>query len=310
MVKKRENTGGETMKCTPKVKQDVRNLLCDKDKKSLTYSDIKKGLIKYHPDKNQGSNKEEAEANYKIINNAKDECYENKNDTNYTISCAQSQQPRAAPQASPTAPKAPRAHKAPRAPKAPKPPKEKQPPKLSKEAECIRQVGTFSHITPDFKMDKRTFKPKELKEKLPVVSPKLLALIEKIKELDKADYEKDKQTYKHCIYIDFKGTYAKTVAAALLAYDFTMAYDRGMVINEEELLETKGKNFAFLSSSTIYDKVMKVPFRKQIIELFNRRPENIHGEYIRYIVLDSGFREGLDLFDTKSNGKKTKASLG
>ena len=52
-------------------------------------------------------NKEEAEANYKIINNAKDECYENKNDTNYTISCAQSQQPRTAPQAPPTAPGSP-----------------------------------------------------------------------------------------------------------------------------------------------------------------------------------------------------------
>jgi hypothetical protein len=44
---------------------------------------------------------------------------------------------------------------------------------------------------------------------------------------------------------------------------------------------------------------MKVPLRKQIIELFNRRPTNIHGDYIKYIVLDSGFREGLDLFDTK-----------
>ena len=300
MVKKKEISGGETMKCTPKLKQDVRNLLCDKDKKELTYSDIKKGLIKFHPDKNQGANKDEAEANYKIVNNAKDECFENKNDTKYTIPCTAPTRGFNPPTPGPIpSAKPPKPPKAPKAPKAPKEPKENRPPKINKEAECVRQVGTFSHITSEFKMDKRTFKPKELKEKLPIVSPKLLALIEKIKELDKADYEKDKQKYKHCIYIDFKGTYAKTVAAALLAFDFNMAFDRNMTIDEEKLLETKGNNFAFLSSSTIYDKVMKVPFRKQIVEIFNRRPENIYGEYIRYIVLDSGFREGLDLFDTK-----------
>ena len=287
------------MKCTPKVKQDVRNLLCDKDKKSLTYSDIKKGLIKYHPDKNQGSNKEEAEANYKIINNAKDECYENKNDTNYTISCTQPQPTRGFVPQAPQPPQPPRTPKAPKAPKAPKQPKPKKTPTINKHAECVRQVGTFSHVIPEFKMDKTTFKPEKLKKELPVVSPKLLALIDKIKELDKADYEKDKLYYKHCIYIDFKGTYAKVVAAALLAYGFTMAYNKSMQIDENKLLKTESNNFAFLSSSTLYDKTMKVPFRKQIVDIFNRRPDNIHGKYIRYIVLDSGFREGLDLFDTK-----------
>ena len=287
------------MKCTPKLKQDVRNLLCDKDKKSLTYSDIKKGLIKYHPDKNQGNNKEEAEANYKIINNAKDECYENKNDTNYTISCTQPQPTRGFVPQAPQPPQPPRTPKAPKAPKAPKQPKPKKTPTINKHAECIRQVGTFSHVIPEFKMDKTTFKPEKLKKELPVVSPKLLALIDKIKELDKADYEKDKLYYKHCIYIDFKGTYAKVVAAALLAYGFTMAYNKSMQIDENKLLKTESNNFAFLSSSTLYDKTMKVPFRKQIVDIFNRRPDNIHGKYIRYIVLDSGFREGLDLFDTK-----------
>ena len=32
---------------------------------------------------------------------------------------------------------------------------------------------------------------------------------------------------------------------------------------------------------------------------FNARPENNHGEEIRIIILDSGFREGVDLFDIK-----------
>ena len=295
-----KTTGGETLKCTPKLKQDVRTLLCDKDKKELTYSDIKKGLIKFHPDKNPGANKDAAVENYKIVNNAKDECYENKNATNYTIKCTGVAGPsRPVPPPPPTPQAAPRPGPAPKAPKAPKPKKPKAAPTINKDAECIRKVGTFTHIKPEFKMDKRTFKPQTLKDELPVVSPKLVALIEKIEELDREDMVKDKLNYKHCIYIDFKGTYAKVVAAAMIAHGFNMIFDRDMKIDETEILKTKGKNFAFLSSSTIYDKTMKVPFRKEMVDLFNRRPENIHGDYIKYIILDSGFREGLDLYDTK-----------
>jgi len=305
MVKNKQS-GGETRHCTPKLKQETRALLCDKDKKELTYSDIKKGLVKYHPDKNPGANKAAMEENYKIINNAKDECFEGKNNTNYTIPCAGPRAPPAtAPRpAPPTGPRptptrgSPPPQRGP-APKPKAPPKPKPPPTINKNAECVRQVGMISHVAPEFKMDKNTFKPKTMKEELPVVSPKLVALIEKIKELDKADLEKDKQTYKHCIYVDFKGTYAKVTAAAMIAHGFHMAFNKDMKLDEDDLLKTKCKNFAYLSSSTIYGKTMKVPFRKQIVELFNKRPENVHGEYIKYIIIDSGFREGLDLFDTK-----------
>jgi hypothetical protein len=33
--------------------------------------------------------------------------------------------------------------------------------------------------------------------------------------------------------------------------------------------------------------------------MYNRRPENIHGDLVRFIVLDQGFKEGIDLFDVK-----------
>jgi hypothetical protein len=302
-----EQNGGATAKCTEKLKEDVRKLLC-KGNKELTYSDIKKGLVKYHPDKAKNLNekeKKEALENYKLINNVKDECYENKNNTDYVIKCSKS-----TPKPSP--PKEPKPENpSPRKKPSQKPSKEEKPnkpkqspnpkpsPTISTQADCVRKVGTFSHIIPEFKVDKKSFEPKKLKKELPVVSPKLVALIEKIKELDDADNAKDKMTYKHCIYIDFKGTYAKVVAAAMIAYGFNMVYDKSMEIKEEDLLKTKDKNFAFLSSSTIYEKTFKTQLRKQIVDLFNRRPDNINGKYIKYIILDSGYREGLDLFDTK-----------
>jgi hypothetical protein len=242
--------GGETNKCTENLKANVRKLLCDKDKKELTYTDIKKGLFKFHPDKNVGKKNDEAVENYKIINNAKDECFENNSKTLYTIKCSglkTPSKPTPIPKARPSPPPKQSAPPPPSSPPAPEKPKRAKPAvTINKDAECIRKVGTFSHIAPEFKMDKTSFDPDKLSEKLPIVSPKLIALIDKIKELDKADYDKDKKNYKHCIYIDFKGTYAKVVAAALIAYGFNMAYDNTMKIDEDDLLKTKGNNFAFL----------------------------------------------------------------
>lgn len=304
--------GGATVKCTEQIKEDVRKLLCNgKDMKEITYSDIKKGLVKFHPDKIHKlteKGKEEALENYKLINNVKDECYENDNNTKYVIKCPSP--PKEPKPAKPSPRKNPsrktkkedaeqKDEKPTESQKSKPTPKPTPIPTISKHADCVRKVGTFAHIIPEFKIDKSTFKPKKLKKELPVVSPKLVALIDKIKELDEADNAKDKMTYKHCIYIDFKGTYAKVVAAAMIAYGFNMVYDKSMKIDEKELLKTPDKNFAFLSSSTIYDKTFKMQLRKQIVEIFNRRPDNINGKYIKYIILDSGYREGLDLFDTK-----------
>ena len=33
--------------------------------------------------------------------------------------------------------------------------------------------------------------------------------------------------------------------------------------------------------------------------MYNERPSNINGDNMRFIVLDSGFKEGIDLFDVK-----------
>jgi len=169
----------------------------------------------------------------------------------------------------------------------------------SKAAECIRTVANFSTILPEFKFDKSKFDKEKLKESLPDISPKLVKLFTQIKELDAADKKKDKKYYKHCIYVDFKGVSAKMVAAAFISEGFNAAYDKNFKVDETTLAKTKGDNFMFLSSSTLYDKTFPVKVRKQLLEIFNRRPENIEGDLLRFIILDSGFREGIDVYDTK-----------
>jgi hypothetical protein len=71
------------------------------------------------------------------------------------------------------------------------------------------------------------------------------------------------------------------------------------LLSEEQLLSNKGKNFYLLSSTSVYDKPITVKAKKSILATFNKRDENIYGDLARIIILDSGFKEGIDLFDVK-----------
>jgi len=69
--------------------------------------------------------------------------------------------------------------------------------------------------------------------------------------------------------------------------------------SSQELHKSKYNNFYVLSSGGIYDQPIKRDTKKQILANFNARPDNIYGENIRFIIMDSGYKEGIDLFDIK-----------
>ena len=70
-------------------------------------------------------------------------------------------------------------------------------------------------------------------------------------------------------------------------------------LTDNDLRSTKSKNFYLLSSVDVYNQPITVANKKRILQKFNERPDNIHGEQIRFIIMDSGFKEGIDLFDIK-----------
>jgi superfamily II DNA or RNA helicase len=55
----------------------------------------------------------------------------------------------------------------------------------------------------------------------------------------------------------------------------------------------------YLSSTAVYGDAINAKTKKEILGKFNARPENIHGDLIRFIVMDAGYKEGIDLFDVK-----------
>lgn len=186
-----------------------------------------------------------------------------------------------------------------------------------KRYDCVRQRTNFSHINPrSMKFDHRKYlSPQELQYQLaPVMnvalqlgaSPKLKALFDKIDELDRQDMEKHGKKFKHFIFSDVKkmGYGAKIIAAAMIArgYSLAIGYRKGKVdvlSNDDHPRDMKDKVFGLLSSTAMYKRPTTQKLRNKILGVFNERPENVHGENMRFIVLDSGFKEGIDLFDVK-----------
>tara|TARA_B000000437_G_C11689093_1_gene322049 strand:+ start:392 stop:2635 length:2244 start_codon:yes stop_codon:yes gene_type:complete len=170
----------------------------------------------------------------------------------------------------------------------------------TKIAKCIRKISNFSMQKKMDKIDKDGFKIDNLRDNLEKISPKMIELINNIEKLDKEDMKKYKRKFKHVIYTDVKesSSGAKMIAASLLTKGYKNVYNKNLKM-EEYTKENKNKNIALLCSVQIYNKPFPIKLKKSIISKFNERPDNINGEKIRIIIIDSGYKEGIDLFDVK-----------
>ena len=173
--------------------------------------------------------------------------------------------------------------------------------KFNKKANCIRKVANFSYQSNKDKIDKNNFDLNSFKKKLDIISPKMIKLLENIEKLDKEDMRKHNKLFKHVIYTDIKesNSGAKMIAAGLLTEGYENVYGKELKIKENILNNRSNKKFALLCSVQIYNKPFSIKLKKNILEKFNARPENINGNKIRFIIIDSGYKEGIDLFDVK-----------
>lgn len=169
-------------------------------------------------------------------------------------------------------------------------------------ANCVKEVGNWSKLATYQRFDSATFDPVQFKKDIKVHSPKLNALLENISKLDAADLAAHGQLFKHFIYSDIKSPYgAKLIASALAAAGFGHAYELsgGSFRMKAATAATQGRRFATMTSVSFFGKPIGIQFRRSLLREYNARPDNVHGDNIRIIILDSGFREGVDLFDVK-----------
>lgn len=174
-----------------------------------------------------------------------------------------------------------------------------------KTALCIRNVANFSAMKPAYSMEKPVFNPELFNLAAPLASPKIGALFEKIARLDAKDMRTSGKHFKHMIFSDIQNSQygVKLLASAFAAKGFTPVFRANgpgfAVKHDQDLQETAGNNFGVLCSKKFMDRNMSVRFRKAILDMYNARPENTQGENMRFIILDQGFKEGIDLYDVK-----------
>lgn len=165
-----------------------------------------------------------------------------------------------------------------------------------KHLKCARQVANWSNIKPYHKLDDPSFDAKALVSDAQVRSPKAQALMDKIQELNAADIATHGHTFKHFIFSDVDQTYGVKVLAGLLtAHGYENVYD-----NKHKILKKGSKpRFILLTKGVVFKEPLKQASKKALLALYNARPGNIHGQDVQIILLDSGFKEGIDLFDVR-----------
>ena len=259
-----------------------------------TQSKTKQWLIKNHPDKNTNANIEHVREVSK--------CYKRREVCN--TDAAQAAQAAAAQEMSDAEEE--EEEEGEDATPIRKSPKEQQRAKIYT---CLRQTENWSKILPQHKFDNANFDPSIVETDLTNASPKLEQLFQIIKQVDENDMRSHRKLFKHFIFSDVKeeGYGAKILTSAFIARGYHNLITARPVDNQKSLrltlLETeeedKNNSFGVLSSSPMFNSEFSQKFKKQVLQTYNKRPENIHGADMRFIILDSGFKEGIDLFDVK-----------
>lgn len=172
---------------------------------------------------------------------------------------------------------------------------------LNFRAECVRHAMNWANMKRSHIFGKSSYDEASVASELGKNSPKLEALLKNIRTLDAKDMQKHEKHFKHMIFSDVtkRGFGAKVLAAALQSSGYSHAYDKEFTIDLGALRKTKGMNFAVLASTQLFTKPISVDFKTKLLQTYNARPRNIQGDDIRIIVLDSGYKEGIDLFDVK-----------
>lgn len=174
---------------------------------------------------------------------------------------------------------------------------------IPKKALCIRNTSTWGRVKPEHKFDSDKFNKESVLRDIAIMSPKIDSMLKKIKELDEKDMATDGKYYKHIIYSDVDGSNgAKMVASSMIANNYKPVYTNG-VIKKVYSNEDNYNTFGLLTKSVVNKKPLSVGLKKNMMAIMNNRETgekgNVYGKNMRFIILDSGFKEGIDVFDVK-----------
>jgi len=209
---------------------------------------------------------------------------------------------------------------------------------ISFDSDCLKKRMNWSKSKQEYNLidNLDQANPQLILDNLKEKSPKLDSLINEIEKLDARDMKEEGTLYKHMIFTDMKTSNhgVRVIGSLLAAKGYTLGYtakpnpkydmdsddvdedenpnnktkkkkkkekkfNKITMLSHDELMKTKDKNFYILSSVSVFDQPLSVDAKKTILSNFNERPTNIHGKNVRFIIMDSGFKEGIDIYDIK-----------
>jgi hypothetical protein len=192
-----------------------------------------------------------------------------------------------------------------------------------KQRDSLRKYANWAALPFKMILDSPSYNAEYFKKNWRLYSSKYGGLIDAIKKTDEQDLRTYGKTFKHVIYTDlgsnYRGYGVKLIAAILLAEGFKMAKygTRGTNKKKTYIVDVPDSrerlNFISLSSTSFKGKYFftdpKEPFpdtaekRTQLAtaakDKFNESPGNSYGETLRFMVIDSGYKEGIDLKDCR-----------
>jgi hypothetical protein len=207
--------------------------------------------------------------------------------------------------------------------------------RISKFATCVRQVAATVPFKKKQLFNAPEYDPVAMAPMIHRMSGKFNTLVKTIRELDEKDMKEHNTMFKHFIFTDLrKGAYgAKAIASFLNVHGFELVFrtEKGfrrrkmkgengkpildekkkpvykmeetkkakIVMNDLEPFKGGSNRVGILQSAPLWKSQLSVELRKKMLSIFNSRPANIHGEKLRIMVLDSKFKEGIDLYDVK-----------
>lgn len=249
-----------------------KNMLCDEDLTSNT--SFRKWSLKNHPDKNKGAS---ALIKFQKMSACKDELTV---DSSLKLNCEKSSN---------------RGNRG------------KTPASSDEDlitADCLRRVENWSIVERYHRFDKPSFNKEQVIKDMKTYSPKMDELIKNIRKLDEKDKNESGKLFKHFIFSDVrKGGYgSKIIASSLIAHGFNSCFKfngwEKLSIQKPDKHKEK-ETFGLLSSTAVYKSSFTQKNVKKVLSIYNNRPDNVYGDDMRVIILDSGFKEGIDLFDVK-----------
>ena len=182
-------------------------------------------------------------------------------------------------------------------------------------SDCLKQARNWSGRTENIRFDSNLYnqttaynnevitdidvKTIYTKNNLAIYSPKLFALAKNIYDLDMRDLKEHKHTFKHFIFSNTSKLFGAILIASALQK--MLGLKPIMTEGEDNLVHVGegGKHhYGLLTPNMIMKRNYEPGFKEKLLKKFNTS-ENVNGKHMRFIILDSAYKEGIDLANVK-----------